>query len=76
MNYDFRALLREVESDYDCLLDSVVSILKQQYGDFGLWRQEAPSTIGRTAAGRLERGSGRSSPSTKPLSVRNSSLYR
>jgi hypothetical protein len=39
--YDFRALLREVESDYDCLLDAVVSILKQQYGDYGLWRQAA-----------------------------------
>jgi hypothetical protein len=38
---DFRALLREVESDHDCLLDSVVCILKQHYGDFGLWRQEA-----------------------------------
>jgi hypothetical protein len=38
---DFRALLREVESDHSCLLDAVVSILKQQYGDFGLWRHEA-----------------------------------
>jgi hypothetical protein len=39
--YDFRALLREVESDHGCLLDAVVSILKQQYGDYGLWRQAA-----------------------------------
>jgi hypothetical protein len=39
--YDFRALLREVESEHDCLQNAVVSILKQQYGDYGLWRQEA-----------------------------------
>jgi hypothetical protein len=39
--YDFRALLREVESEHECLLNAVVCILKQQYGDYGLWRQEA-----------------------------------
>jgi hypothetical protein len=39
--YDFRALLREVESEHECLLNAIVCILKQQYADYGLWRQEA-----------------------------------
>jgi hypothetical protein len=39
--YDFRALLREVESEHECLLTAVVAVLKQRYGDHGLWRYEA-----------------------------------
>jgi hypothetical protein len=39
--YDFRALLREVGSEHECLLAAVVAILKQRYGDYGHWRQEA-----------------------------------
>jgi hypothetical protein len=38
---DFRALLREVESEHRYLLDAVVAILKQRYGDYGHWRQAA-----------------------------------
>jgi hypothetical protein len=37
---DFRALLLEVESEHETLLNVVVCILKQHYGDYGLWRQE------------------------------------
>jgi hypothetical protein len=39
--YDFRALLREVRSQHASLLDAVVCILKQDYGDYGHWRREA-----------------------------------
>jgi hypothetical protein len=39
--YDFRDLIRVIQSEHESLLDAVVSILKLQYGDFGHWRQEA-----------------------------------
>jgi hypothetical protein len=39
--YDFRALLREVQFEHESSLDAVVCILKQHYGDYGLWRHEA-----------------------------------
>jgi hypothetical protein len=39
--YDFRALLREVQSKHASLLDAVVCVLKQHYGDYGHWRREA-----------------------------------
>jgi hypothetical protein len=39
--YDFRDLIRVIQSEHVSLLDAVVSILKLQYGDFGHWRQEA-----------------------------------
>jgi hypothetical protein len=39
--YDFRALIRVVQSQHESLLDAVVSVLKQHYGDYGHWRREA-----------------------------------
>jgi hypothetical protein len=39
--YDSRALIRVIKSEHPTLLEVVVSVLKQQYGDFGQWRHEA-----------------------------------
>jgi hypothetical protein len=39
--YDFRALIRVVQSQHESLLDAVVAVLKQNYGDYGNWRREA-----------------------------------
>jgi hypothetical protein len=39
--YDFRALIRVILPQLVSLLDDVVSVLRQLYGDFGHWRQEA-----------------------------------
>jgi hypothetical protein len=39
--YDFRDLMRVIQSEHESSLNAVVSILKLQYGDFGHWRQEA-----------------------------------
>jgi hypothetical protein len=41
-NYcDLRDLRRMVESEHESLLAAVVAVLKQHYGDYGLWRHEA-----------------------------------
>jgi hypothetical protein len=39
--YDFLALIRVIRPQNVSLLDVVVSVLKQQYGDFGHWRRES-----------------------------------
>jgi hypothetical protein len=39
--YDFRALIRVLQPQHVSLLDTVVSVLKQHYGDYGHWRREA-----------------------------------
>jgi hypothetical protein len=39
--YDFRALIRVIQSQHESLLDAIVCVLKQQYGDYGHWRREA-----------------------------------
>lgn len=38
--YDFRALIRVIRPRRPSLLEAVVSVLKQQYGDFGQWHHE------------------------------------
>jgi hypothetical protein len=39
--YDFRALILVIQSQHESLLDAVVCVLKQQYGDYEHWRREA-----------------------------------
>jgi hypothetical protein len=39
--YDFRALIRVIQPQHESLLDAVVAVLKQHYGDYGNWRREA-----------------------------------
>jgi hypothetical protein len=39
--YDFRALIHVIQPQHASLLDAVVCVLKQHYGDYGHWRREA-----------------------------------
>jgi hypothetical protein len=51
--YDFRALIRVIQPQHESLLAAVIAVLKQYYGNYGLWRHEARRRAAELASARL-----------------------